>query len=112
MSLDVCLSLPVDSGNPEIVTIDVYESNITHNLGKMAVQLDIYNLLWYPVNLRARDLVFPLLRSIEELNDRKEYYNEFNASNGWGTREQFLEWLKELLKNCQQYPNAIFSSSR
>ena len=113
MSLDVYLALPVDSGNPEITAIDVYNSNITHNLIKMANAVNLYDFLWRPsVSCRASDLISPLAQAISELRNYPNHYDKFNADNGWGTREQFVAWLDELLKNCEKYPNAIFYSTR
>lgn len=45
-----------------------------------------------------------------EVNPEK--YKVYSASNGWGTYEQFLPWLKEHLHAYKDYPDAIISVSR
>ena len=113
MSLDVYLDLPVDSGNPEITAINVYSGNITHNLGEMASALNVFDLLWSPPSgCKAKDLTSHLAIAISALEEYPDYYNEFNAANSWGTREQFIPWLKDLLEKCEKYPNSIFHSTR
>jgi hypothetical protein len=35
-----------------------------------------------------------------------------DAPNGWGTYEQFLPWLEEYLRACEENPDAIVMVSR
>src|SRR5512136_450961 len=105
MSLDIDL----------IKEIRVYETNITHNLGPMAKELGVYKYLWRPeeININeAKQLIKPLARSIIKLEKNPEYYKKFNAKNGWGTYEDFLPWLKELLLACEKNPGAKIRVSR
>jgi hypothetical protein len=39
-------------------------------------------------------------------------FKKHDAKNGWGTYDQFLEWLKEYLAACQKYPTATIEVSR
>lgn len=51
MSLDVYLYVEVDTGGEELTRLDLFEWNITHNLGKMANEAGIYQHMWGPEEL-------------------------------------------------------------
>lgn len=94
---------------------EVYWKNITHNLGRMADAAGFYKQLWKPEEtdvVTAGQLGVHIERGIAELESNPEKYKQFSASNGWGTYEQFIPWLRELLVACKEYPDAIVSASR
>lgn len=93
----------------------VFDKNITHNLGRMAAEAGFYKQLWRPEEtdvVYASQLGFHIEKGIHELESNPEKYRPLSASNGWGTYEQFVPWLKELLQACKDYPDAIISVSR
>jgi hypothetical protein len=110
MSLDVYLMRKVEPracfcsscGNehPGSDREEVFEANITHNLGQMAEAAGIYKACWRPEEIgatKAADII-PLLRDgIEKLEANPEHFAQFNASNGWGTYEQFAPWVQKYL---------------
>lgn len=108
MGLDITLTLP-GSDEPE------YSTNITHNLARMADAANIYPILWEvgeDEDIRA-ETVYPLLQEgLSEMILYPETYEIFNATNGWGTYDNFVPWLFELIQACRKYPTAIFTSSR
>ena len=104
MSLDIWLT----AKRP----VTVFDANITHNLGKMADEAGIYDVLWHPEEndiKTAEQLIEPLRMAIENMEATPERYKQFDASNGWGTYEQFLPQLKELLDACKKNPDATVS---
>jgi len=90
--------------------IELHSQNITHNLGRMAEELRIYTILWghKPV-ANASKLIEPLTQAIERMKADPDKYRQFDASNGWGTYDDFLPWLIELRNNCENYPDASVS---
>ncbi len=93
----------------------VFDCNVTHNLSKMADAAGIYKTLWYPEEIgitKASDLIHPLEDAITDMGKRPEYYQYFNAKNGWGTYYQFVPWLIKLLNAAREYPDATISISR
>lgn len=93
----------------------VYSSNMTHNLGKMAVEAGIYHCVWRPDEngiTAASQIVEPLRKGIERLKADPVHFKQFSASNGWGTYDQFIPWLIEYLNACETYPDAEVSVSR
>lgn len=107
MSLDVTLIAPRPT--------EVYWRNITHNLNKMAQEAGIYQHLWRPEELNitvAKDLIDPLTEGLARLEDKPEHYRKFDAPNGWGTYDNFVDFVRDYLKACQENPDATIEVSR
>jgi len=99
----------------EPLSLEVFSANITHNLSAMAAEAGIYRHLWRPEEVpitKAHDLIEPLKAAIMAMEAEPGRFDRLNASNGWGTREQFLPWLETLLKACLEYPESEVRSSR
>lgn len=108
MSLDVYLK---DSVTGEYL----YESNITHNLNKMAAEAGIYEVLWRPDEIgitKASQIIKTLSDGVERLAANKTHYEQFDAENGWGTWEHFLPFCAKYLQACKDYPDADVEVSR
>ena len=88
---------------------EVYSSNITHNLGRMAREADLYDAMWRPDEhelTHARDLIEPLRDGLATLQSDPERFRAFNPENGWGDYEGLLRFTAAYLAACQQWPNA------
>jgi len=89
--------------------------NITHNLGQMADSLGVYKMLWHPEefpNNTAKDILPKINQAIFELKSNPKQYKQYEASNGWGTIDGFLNFLEMVRSACERYPNARLESSR
>ena len=98
-----------------IETTDCYWRNITHNLGKMAGEAGIYDVLWRPDELclvKAHQLVGPLTEGLERLKSEPEKYKAFNPKNGWGDYGGLVEFVTDYLAACTANPDADVSVSR
>jgi hypothetical protein len=115
MSLDVYLTIEVDTGGDEPTIIKLYDANITHNLGKMATKAGIYEHLWRPEEIgitKAGELIEPLEKGLADMKTRPEYYKQFNAKNGWGLYEHFVPWIERYLEAAKLHPKADIGVSR
>lgn len=123
MSLDVSLlrkfHISYDEGKTLIEKQEyVYESNITHNLAEMADKARLYNALWHPENLelknpvKAEDIIPLLEKGLKDLEDRPEYFEKFNAENGWGTYIHFVPFVRNYLNACKEFPQALVEVDR
>lgn len=93
----------------------LYTRYVTHNLGKMAQELGIYEYLWRPDEIgvvQAKQLIKPLGVAIDNIRDRKAHYRTFNPPNGFGTMEGFIDFMIDYLKACRTYPNAFVDACR
>jgi len=107
MSLDVTLTA--------VRPTTVYDSNITHNLGRMAEEAGIYQHLWRPEEIgitTAAQLIEPLSAGLALLKSDPARFEAFNAPNGWGLYKHFVPFVEEYLGACREYPDATVSVSR
>jgi len=114
MSLDVQLVI-FKNKKAMAPTEIVYESNITHNLNKMAEAAGIYMELWRPEEIgvkKAEQLIEPLRIGIAKLGADPEFYKTFNAANGWGTYVYFFPFVVNYWTACVKYPIAKIEVSR
>ena len=107
MSLDVYL----ERMQPTVV----FDYNITHNLGRMAVEAGLYNALWNPeaAGVRQSRQLAPLLREgLARLEAEPDRFRAFDAPNGWGKYEHLVEFVRAYLKACEEFPDATVRTSR
>ena len=94
---------------------EVYSSNITHNLNRMAAEAGIYEALWRPDEsgiTRASQLIKPLTDGLARLRAEQDRFEQFNASNGWGLYKHFVPFVAEYLAACIEHPEADVRVSR
>lgn len=115
MSLDFWLEVEVDTGASELHRIELYSANITHNLRPMAEEVGIYKCLWHPYDLYENPTAGMLVPHLEsgllKLKSHPKYYKQFNASNGWGTYENFVIFVEGVLNACKEHPKANAKTS-
>lgn len=107
MSLDVSLHAVRET--------EIYSSNITHNLGKMADAAGIYHALWRPEEItatHARDIIPVLEQGLRKLKRSPAKYKKFDAENGWGIYEHFIPFVENYLRACKDNPDARIEVSR
>lgn len=93
----------------------LYEANITHNLSTMADKAGIYEALWRPEEInavRAMDIIDRIERGLVKLKSNPDEYKKYDATNGWGTYEQFVAWVEKYLEALKEYPLSIIEVSR
>ena len=104
MSLQVTLT----QNSPVIV----HTGTLNHSLGRMAHAAGIYVLLWAPETLgivKARQLIMPLRKGLEELQARPETYKQYSPY-GAGTYEQLVRFVQDYLAACAADPEALVAS--
>ena len=109
MSLDICL-LEV-----KVVEVHVFKGNITHNLGEMAAMAGVYGCIWYPEESgfkTAGKIIEPLEKGLELLKSDSETFKKFNPPGGWGTYEDLIKFVEDLLQACKENPDAVLRISR
>lgn len=95
--------------------VEVYEDNITHNLGAMAEAAELYYPLWRPEEISittAYQLVPVLKAGLERLKKDPEKFKALNPSNGWGDYDGLVNFVEEYLDSCKDNPDAIIHVSR
>lgn len=107
MSLDVWLEV--------VKPCEVFQANITHNLGRMAEEAGIYKHLWRPEEIgitTAEQLIEPLRDALDRLIHEPERFKQFDPPNKWGSYETLLKFVSDYLAACEENPSAIIQVSR
>ncbi len=90
----------------------VYTANITHNLTRMAREANLYKCLWRPdeINItHAEQLIKPLSKGLNYLQSMPDHFKRFNPSNGWGSYEALVEFVRDYSDACIKHPEATVS---
>lgn len=101
--------------NHEHGDIEMYEDNITHNLGEMAGEAGIYKHLWRPEEVgvvKAEQLIEPLKKGLSLLESDRSRFEKLNPSNGWGDYDGLVRFVQCYLSACIDHPEADVGVSR
>lgn len=94
----------------------VFESYITHNLGAMAKEVNLYLPIWRPeeIDVRLAEDVTPYLEvGIKRMMDESErLVRDFNPKNNWGSFHGFFIFVRDYLDACKKYPYSLIDVSR
>ena len=116
MSLDVYLTMEVDTGGDEPYSITLYDGNYTHNVTPMWSKAGVYKALYkrdeWDREITAAELIPVLQRGYTNMERDSEGYKELNPSNGWGSYGTAIEWLGKLLSACREHPKATYGCWR
>ena len=128
--------LECECGRKHLISTDsVYDTNITHNLGKMASEAGIYDALWRPYRLVdgynipednhdaewklessttiiAMDIIDIIEKGLIDLKARPEHFEKFDSSNGWGLYKHFVPFVEKYLNALKEHPKAIVKVDR
>jgi len=94
---------------------ECYSANITHNLGRMAGEAELYDALWRPDEngiLVAEQLTPLLTKGLAKLLANPDKYRAFNPENGWGSYEGLVAFVENYLRACADFPEAKVMVSR
>jgi hypothetical protein len=93
----------------------VFDANYTHNATDMARAAGIYYAVWRPDEVgftKAGHLIPFLKNGIRIMEYNPERFIALQPANGWGSFETFLPWVKNLLRACEENPDADITVSR
>lgn len=91
------------------------ESNITHNLNKMADAVGIYEILWRPDEVgitRSGEITDRLESGLSYVKSNMHSLRKFEPENKWGTVESLIRFLEEIIVGCKNFPNAKLVADR
>lgn len=95
----------------------LFESNITHNLNKMAKAASIYDEIWRPEECGitfAKGLIEPLTKGLEVLRATPLKFTtpELQPANGHGDYWSFVAFVEKYLNACKEHPEARVKADR
>ena len=102
--------------------VKVYGNNdVTHNLGKMAEQvelsngLNLYQVLWRPdehLLIYAKDIAELLDEGWNILLSEPDRFKQLNPKNGWGNYDGLCKFVYEYRNACWNEPDATIEVCR
>jgi hypothetical protein len=102
MSLDIRLTIDVDTGNKPY-SIELFEATVTGNFVPVWQDIGVYDALYLSSGKKAGEIIDVLDNGIWHItNDQDRHKN-------LGYRKFELEFLKMLREACNDYPNSIIS---
>lgn len=93
----------------------LFQGNVTHNLGDMALAAGIYLQCWRPEEIsitKASQLIPGLTEGLNRLLEQPERFQKFNPENHWGTYDGLVRFVREYLQACEANPDAEVSVCR
>lgn len=112
MSIRISLSVDVDTGGEEPISMCLFDENYTHNVTPMWKKAGVYNALYNSDGLHADDILDKLSRGVQDMESKPDEYKLFNPENEWGDYEGALEFLSEFYEACQEHPKSIIGVSK
>jgi hypothetical protein len=88
--------------------------NVTYNVSRM----------WYELFPKEQGDMVPIegltgsqaepiiKKAIKKFKSNKKSLEKLNPPNGWGSYNQFLEFLEDVLDACKRYPNSKWEAWR
>jgi len=117
MTLNVLLYLVSDTSDNEHSheATEVYTGKIENILTGIAIESSLYDPIWDPSSLgavQASDLIEHLQKGIDILIKERKYFSYLEPRSKKGTSEDLLQFAKEYLAACKDFPVAKIEVKR
>jgi len=109
MSLDFYI---VDEGKSSGIEIELFSKNITHNVSPMWRKTEIFDELYESHGKQPKEIVYKLEQGLLMMQIHSEDFKLLNPKNGWGSYENAIKFLSEVIEACKLYPEAKVRISR
>lgn len=111
MSLDLYMVIKSCEHCGHVETTD--SLNITYNLAPMWYAIFDGAKQMCDIDTMSGEEAEPYLKiGLRRLKKKPEKFIALNPANGWGTYEDFVKYIENLIKLCKEYPDGIWKSDR
>jgi hypothetical protein len=93
----------------ETQIVKVFEEDMTHNVAGMAKAAGLYEAIWHPYRFSDQSpgaMAERLREGLAKLKADEATIRPLEPSNGWGTYDDFVEFVERLIRVCETFPNA------
>lgn len=112
MSLDIWLSIDVDTGGKEPHNITLFDANYTHNVVPMWKKAGCYDALYMSDGKLAGNVLPELEAGLAAMKADPEGFKQLNPLNGWGNYDSALKFLEEFTEACRAHPKTTIGVSK
>lgn len=95
----------------EISENELFADSITWNLNPMWYAAGVHDALRKSDGKKANEIDEALVAGLRRMRADPETFRKMNPPNGWGTYEQAMKLLEELIRVVQSYPEATIRIS-
>lgn len=104
MSLSISLNLKFEDD----LYVEFFSTNITHNLVPIWEKCsNLYDLLYNSTGKLAKEISDELIECYKILLENPNEFKKYESENGYGTLEQGLHWLLDLILKLKEYPELM-----
>lgn len=86
--------------------------NITHNLTPMWKEAGVYVALYNSEGMEANEVISVLVDGLIDMTKHPDKYKKLNSPNGWGTYDNAVRWLAELIERFKENPDGVIEVSK
>jgi len=90
----------------------VYDGNYTHNATPMWKLAGVYDALYMSEGKTASEVMGELTEGYIKIMKNPDAFKRLNPSNGWGSYDTVIVFLKEVIDACREFPDAIIRISK
>lgn len=101
MSWDVWLEKEIDGHDVNVKDLNNYTSNVW-DIAYISLGFEFRDLN----GMKAVEAYCCLSKAIHDIYWDREFYEEYNPSNGWGSVDGFLCFLSSFKNACHKFPSA------
>jgi len=104
--------MSLDFSIKKIKMVEVYSGNYTHNVIPMWTKAGIYDDLYNSQGKKVKDIILNLKKGLIKMKRNPNKYLKLNPKNGWGEYYTAMEFLEEIIKNCEENLNGKIEISK
>jgi len=94
------------------IKTSVYSGNYTHNVIPMWELAGIYDDLYNSEGKKCKDIITNLKKGLDIMLRNPDKFRKLNPPNGWGDYDSAVKFLKEIINNCEKYPDGEIEISK
>jgi len=106
MSINIHMSIEVDTGGEQPYVCDLYDRSMTHNVRAMWIKAGVYDAIYNSHGKLAGSISEELSAGLRKMVASPDEYTKLNPPNGWGDYERAVAFLDSLDIACRQHPKA------
>jgi len=80
----------------------------------MSPEANMYEALWHPDHIncvKAKDIIGIVIEGFSDMLKNPKHYKKLESDNGWGTYDDFIDWVYNYIKALSENPECYLITS-